>query len=144
MQLFIFILGICSAFAALDTMASILMAVDHSFVAVDTNQDGLLALDELLESYHHIDFNKDGKISENEFESRSTNHTYTRIVFLELDHDDDGFLDDSSVYGQYAVMDSNGDNIVSRREFDTFYTQVMIDAINKYGFLIGLPPFQQS
>ncbi|XP_033758790.1 uncharacterized protein LOC117341065 [Pecten maximus] len=143
MRVLIFILGLSSALAALDTTAEILAAVDKSFIGADGNHDGLLELDELLQSYVHVDGNGDGRISENEFESRSTNHTYTRVVFMMLDYDGDGYLDTSSVYGQYSVMDSNGDNEVSRREFDVYYSKIMIDAIDTYGYLVDLQPIHQ-
>ncbi|XP_060083821.1 uncharacterized protein LOC132563078 [Ylistrum balloti] len=143
MRALVFLLGLSSALAALQTTTDVIAAVDKSFLAVDTNDDSVMELYELTNSYLHLDANNDGKISEFEFESRSTNHTYTRVVFLELDHDQDGYLDMSSVYGQYSIMDANTDNIVSRAEFDNYYTTVIKDAVDNYGHLVGLAPIQK-
>ncbi|OWF49918.1 uncharacterized protein LOC110451088 isoform X2 [Mizuhopecten yessoensis] len=145
MQLLIFVLGFSSVFAApLDTHQHIITAVDHSFTDVDTDRDGIIQLSELEASFFHVDFDGNKKVSESEFESRSTNHTFRKLVFLELDYDGDGFLDVSAIQGEYTVMDTNADNLVSRREFDTYYTKVIETAIAKYGFLIGITPIPPS
>ncbi|XP_060068738.1 uncharacterized protein LOC132548856 [Ylistrum balloti] len=112
--------------------------VDLTFQNLDSNHDSFLELSELYDVYDKIDANDDGVVSEYEYTYRATEqHRFFSIIFQELDYDGDGYLDRGAEAGQYIMMDTNTDNEVSRREYDTYYTKVVEDAIQKYGYLLG-------
>ncbi|KAK6195502.1 hypothetical protein SNE40_000918 [Patella caerulea] len=99
------------------------------FAKADSNGNQEFDRSDMQHIFVEYDTDKDGKISEAEFEnSFASREPSMKIVskglFLELDMDKNGFVTDSDLPLYFNKIDQNNDNRVTAVEFEDYFTEL--------------------
>ncbi|XP_048245894.1 uncharacterized protein LOC124148941 [Haliotis rufescens] len=109
--------------------ATVKAQVDVLFKTSDTNGDGKFDQADMSSIFTEYDANKDGSVSEQEFQTRFSGSqgglsVIGKGLFLELDMDKSKAITASDINLYFKKIDQNDDGNVSKHEFEQYFTQL--------------------